>query len=1220
MPPIGGGVAAVNATANGLSGAYNVVANNSVTFALTNVPVSSLGNLSESAWTVNQPGFSGTINISGGTGNFTNLSVSGLPAGLSAALSGTTITLSGTPTQTGVFNSVNVSVVDTGVTVQRTYAININAALGLGTFSPTVWTIHQSSSSSVVITGGTGPFSLGTVTGLPAGANIALSGATITISGTPTQVGVNTIGIQIQDASGAILNAGVGLTVEYPPPTLQPVTSPVTFQRTGPYPSIHLIGGDTEPADIPNLVYSARVLVDNGAYQASQLTQTYGLFNPGQNYYFNTRAIGEKYLQGAATSWFFILPNGAFYEWGGTLASSTLLTTLPNSYWIDPSTILSAVPTDVSATYTTISGNGTSAGQLNVIPSAIQTFAGTLHVQAAVTDGVNSATQSFDVVVSTVPPTLQPITGPITFAHSGPYPSIALIGGDDVLDLPNLVYSAKVYQDIPYQAVQARQTYGLTNPGNNFYFNIRGQNESYFVGTGGTWYFILPSGALYQWGGSPASSTLLANLDSSFGANPNLLLTTTLQDFSPTYTTISGNGTTNGALAFNLGVQSYIGTLDVIASVTDGIGTTTQAFSINVLDKLSLQPITSPVSFPHNGPYPTIDLNGSDDASDIPHLVYSAKVYQDAPYQAVQFRQSLGLTNPGSNFYFNAHGQQESYFAGTGGMWYFILPSGALYQWGGSVASSTLVANLDSSFGANPNLVLTTTLQDVSSVYVTVSGNGTTSGALDFKPAAMQNFVGTLHVVASVTDGTDTAAQSFVVNDTDSLGLQPIGSPVTFPHGGPLPVVILNATADTSDTPNLTYTVKVYQDAPYQAVRLRQAFSLTSPGNNYYFNARGLGESYFLGAGGTWYVILPTGALYQWGGNLASSTLLANLGSAFGNNPSLVLTTTLQDVSPTFVALGGNGTTSGMIEFNPVAMQYFVGALHVQATVSDGVLAATQSFDVTVTDGLSLQSMASPLTVAHNGTLPTITLNAGADVSDTANLVYSAKVYQDTPAYQAYTLRQTYGLLNPGANYYFNTHGQNEKYLIDPSNHWYFILPTGAVYQWGGSVASSTLLGTLNSSFWSSPDLLWNAQAPADAATAYAVQQNYALTNPGRSDFYFNTRGMNEKYFLGAGNNWYFMLPNGGVYLWGGSFAGSTLLATLNTAVYNDLNLLLNAQALPDVSAAYTQPPSGNGTTTGQLNLNAAAINAFNHGKLHFLAAVSDGVVTTTQAFDLIVF
>ena len=142
--------------------------------------------------------------IAGGTSTFGNLAVSGLPAGLSAALSGSTITLSGTPTITGAFNNVSVRVTDAaGATASGTYSITINAAPTLGTTSITAWSVNQSGySGTIAVAGGQAPYNNLTVTGLPAGLTAALSGTTITLSGTPTATGTfGNIVVSVHDSS-----------------------------------------------------------------------------------------------------------------------------------------------------------------------------------------------------------------------------------------------------------------------------------------------------------------------------------------------------------------------------------------------------------------------------------------------------------------------------------------------------------------------------------------------------------------------------------------------------------------------------------------------------------------------------------------------------------------------------------------------------------------------------------------------------------------------------------------------------------------------------------------------------------------------------------------------------------------------------------------------------------------------------------------------------------
>src|SRR5438552_2721817 len=79
-------------------------------------------------WTLNQP-YTGTSTVTG-SGPFTNLTQSGLPPGLTAALSGGTITLSGTPTTANSFTNVQLGVTDAdGVVGARTYTLTINPAV-----------------------------------------------------------------------------------------------------------------------------------------------------------------------------------------------------------------------------------------------------------------------------------------------------------------------------------------------------------------------------------------------------------------------------------------------------------------------------------------------------------------------------------------------------------------------------------------------------------------------------------------------------------------------------------------------------------------------------------------------------------------------------------------------------------------------------------------------------------------------------------------------------------------------------------------------------------------------------------------------------------------------------------------------------------------------------------------------------------------------------------
>jgi hypothetical protein len=91
------------------------------------VPALSFGSLSVTSWTVNQAGFPGTIALSGGTGSYSLTAQSGLPAGLTATLAGSTISITGTPTQAGTFASGSLTVRDsTGATATDSFSVTIN--------------------------------------------------------------------------------------------------------------------------------------------------------------------------------------------------------------------------------------------------------------------------------------------------------------------------------------------------------------------------------------------------------------------------------------------------------------------------------------------------------------------------------------------------------------------------------------------------------------------------------------------------------------------------------------------------------------------------------------------------------------------------------------------------------------------------------------------------------------------------------------------------------------------------------------------------------------------------------------------------------------------------------------------------------------------------------------------------------------------------------------
>ena len=67
-------------------------------------------------------------------------------------------------------------------------------------------------------------------------------------------------------------------------------------------------------------------------------------------------------------------------------------------------------------------------------------------------------------------------------------------------------------------------------------------------------------------------------------------------------------------------------------------------------------------------------------------------------------------------------------------------------------------------------------------------------------------------------------------------------------------------------------------------------------------------------------------------------------------------------------------------------------------------------------------------------------------------------------------------------------------------------------------------------------------------------------TIEGVGDYALNWGGQSEKWLQGN-NGWYFLLPDGSLNEWGGSFESSTQLAAFSVDVYNDPQILLTSVA-----------------------------------------------------------
>ena len=191
------------------------------TFSVYSITVNApptLGTLGTTAWTVGRP-YTSTITISNGTSPFGALTQNGLPSGLTASLSGNTITISGTPTTTGSYQNVQLGITDAvGAKVSGTYTITFNSAPTIGNLTTTNWAKGSNGfTGTMTISNGTPQwFIVGNPTGVPTGMSLILVGNTLGFTGTPTSTGVHNGSVTVEDAAGATVVKNFTITINAP--------------------------------------------------------------------------------------------------------------------------------------------------------------------------------------------------------------------------------------------------------------------------------------------------------------------------------------------------------------------------------------------------------------------------------------------------------------------------------------------------------------------------------------------------------------------------------------------------------------------------------------------------------------------------------------------------------------------------------------------------------------------------------------------------------------------------------------------------------------------------------------------------------------------------------------------------------------------------------------------------------------------------------------------
>ena len=328
----------------------------------------------------------------------------------------------------------------------------------------------------------------------------------------------------------------------------------------------------TDPDAGQTLTFSATL--ESGEYY---LDTTLGLTFTGDLYQnFSGISTGgrvnldEKWLLGGdEVTWYYITPDGNFYEWdGGSVLNRTLVAQLDPATYANPELLYNAQAGVAPPAAVSVTGN-----TLTINPDA--GFVGSFAVNVTVSDGSLDDSQ---LVLVHVQPNEAPVLtdpGDQTLPTTQDTLDVTLAATDpmgDAITFTATVQTAEYLLD---------QRIGFQLGPNGLETNWSGTlNEQWVLGDDGeTWYFITPDGNLWRWLGGDrdilANAELVAALSPATHADPALLYDAQAGAAAPAVVSVAGNVLTIDPNA------GFVGTFAVEVTATD-VGGLTDSVLIRV--------------------------------------------------------------------------------------------------------------------------------------------------------------------------------------------------------------------------------------------------------------------------------------------------------------------------------------------------------------------------------------------------------------------------------------------------------------------------------------------------------------------------------------------------------------------------------------------------------------------------------------------------------------
>lgn len=499
----------------------------------------------------------------------------------------------------------------------------------------------------------------------------------------------------------------------------------------------------------------------------------------------------------------------------------------------------------------------------------------------------------------------------------------------------------------------------------------------------------------------------------------------------------------------------------------------------------------------------------------------------------------LDLSAVGGNTYYNVFGGEEHWFrSGSDGRWYFLTADGNLTQWDGTgrTLSGASVGIIDTIYHLQPSLV--------------AGNDGEVEPWLNGWTVELVDALG--NVAQTATTGprgglvSDGGWYSFEVTSGESYTVRQV-----IPQGW-------------------TEGVRIEVEGSDQNEQGINQLDLFFSGS-YYENWGGESERWMKSDRDGWHYVTPDGLLYRWDGNAVSAaaplsgTLIVDVGTAYYANPTSGPISQAGPIEQDELTRVDFGNRQSHSVTGRVWLDFFENGLvdtidilpdQFELYPLDPLPSGEEWFyDYQNDDWYIINADGEPRFYAHDADLDDDFSRpppgGGAQVTFVETVIEpwlngrEVSLIDQAGNVVATTTSKSIDLNNDGQIQYESERGW---YVFEdvPAGDYTILLDSD----------SSTAVG-------------WYQTAPVAPiqATAIALDAQFGFQQTG-SDF-SNWGGQGDRWLNDRSNNWFYILPDGALYLWevGTSAADGglrgTLVSTLSSAYHADLQLLIN----PDQNA-----------------------------------------------------